>query len=1341
MYNDGRVKMFMKKMENVLNRQGAMEFFLRLDVIRNLSASNNGESIRDMKFALDEKIKINMYLNKLMPSAYKDSSELYRQSFKNIRLENITEENNQNVKNKNITNITNTNSITNTIKAPKEGTTNTLTLPPASKLTSISKQPNITINKVKESKFYKLSTINSKYNNFIQGESEVPFFPAEIKNTISSVKQRGGTVLSNENINKKEMFNPTTQMMNKNYIGKATNDRIISIIPSSNGNLNITNIPDKNTLIPPQGQYPGIDLMRNKLNNVYHNFSLSQTNNNDIKNMKNQITKNKMSIKYSNLVRIGDVVLMRYNYKSKDNSETNEGILYPEKVISKQIFCIPMNKIEELGGGKSIFKRSLFRIENPQSCIFQYQYENAKKMLKDKKNDKLLTKEEESVKELCLLANEEKKGNESEFQLNYNNEVAYGQMIQFRNVFTNELLVVDMANISKEIGCLDVVLNPLGGQTAWFKLIPSHKIRNQGECISYLDDFYILPTGLETESFMHVNHNDEINNSGMEINISSRKSIFKLSLFESAEDIKKAKAKNVIKSTSVIKLYNQDYEGYLRATYKTGTSLLQKLITDKKFQIDNKDNYNNTSQNEDYSYNEHQEDNEEVLIVNNNTNVNNSTTNIKNNTTTINNQNQTEINNHSYEEADIDYIDNEEGFASLAVKRASYYSVSLNVKATANQDCNSYWEIQYEKPYEGKVISFGCPIRLRHIPSGFYLSFNADSNEIGLTQSLDEQSVFYIYSDSMDNNMNESVILNHSQVYFFARNTDSYLKVNDQKCNDDQYGMILSKEDKMEYAKMIFKVEMQNDSLVKINYNIALTIHHLRNLYDEINYWGIRIIEGDEIKKGYVYDYFVALDGEGKFAEMINVYKNILNNLKELSIINKPESIHFKQFQNFHTDQGIISILLKFIMLLDSKSLIINSRQNEEKGLLNEGKERASPEKIAKKYTPSAISLTFEVIMILINDNSHSSQSIYSSINMISKLFMYHKLEIIQILIICLQNTNKKNTDSLLIMNNNNDNIPHSNKDNGSSFQDDKTKNTFHNFYSQIGFWKTKIAELDEKVNNLQEQKLFIQIMQMLCLDSDGEGIFVNQMEIKVKMYENDIFPLKFGMDDNNRPYVIFTTKLTYDEFFAHNPSLSEIKKEKNNFKDVPIFYYDSFTSRFQNYIDYISSVLDLYYASCVSRNQINIHIISNSKHVGLTIAHIWQVINDTNISMNIRIRYLKLFRVLYIDSEPYLRISKFRLRVFMWNNKPKDNEDLIEYIYKWYQNTNSNKINTSSINEDMNMGAIEREKFDFLRIYIRNFFKKINNIEHIVNLTTFDELTHSKEVFKSVLDYNYNFR
>jgi hypothetical protein len=48
----------------------------------------------------------------------------------------------------------------------------------------------------------------------------------------------------------------------------------------------------------------------------------------------------------------------------------------------------------------------------------------------------------------------------------------------------------------------------------------------------------------------------------------------------------------------------------------------------------------------------------------------------------------------------------------------------------------------------------------------------------------------------------------------------------------------------------------------------------------------------------------------------------------------------------------------------------------------------------------------------------------------------------------------------------------------------------------------------------------------MLCLNSDGSGIFENQIEIKIKIYENDsLIPLKFGNDYNNRPYIIFNTK------------------------------------------------------------------------------------------------------------------------------------------------------------------------------------------------------------------------
>ena len=187
----------------------------------------------------------------------------------------------------------------------------------------------------------------------------------------------------------------------------------------------------------------------------------------------------------------------------------------------------------------------------------------------------------------------------------------------------------------------------------------------------------------------------------------------------------------------------------------------------------------------------------------------------------------------------------------------------------------------------------------------------------------------------------------------------------------------------------------------------------------------------------------------------------------------------------------------------------------------------------------------------------------------------------------------------------------------------------------------------------------------MLCLNSDGSGIFENQIEIKIKIYENDsLIPLKFGNDYNNRPYIIFNTKYSYDEFFVKNSSLNSIKLAKNNFKDVPLFYYENFTSdKFQKYINYINAVLDLYYATCVSRNQLNIHIISNSKSFGLTITHIWQVIMDTNIDISIRMRYIKLFRVLFIDSEPNLRITKYRMKVFYWNNYPKEEDDIVEFI------------------------------------------------------------------------------
>ena len=51
MYNDGRIKMFVKKIHNFLEYRKILDFFYRLDIIRNIKS--NGEK-KDFKFAYDE---------------------------------------------------------------------------------------------------------------------------------------------------------------------------------------------------------------------------------------------------------------------------------------------------------------------------------------------------------------------------------------------------------------------------------------------------------------------------------------------------------------------------------------------------------------------------------------------------------------------------------------------------------------------------------------------------------------------------------------------------------------------------------------------------------------------------------------------------------------------------------------------------------------------------------------------------------------------------------------------------------------------------------------------------------------------------------------------------------------------------------------------------------------------------------------------------------------------------------------------------------------------------------------------------------------------------------------
>ena len=1048
------------------------------------------------------------------------------------------------------------------------------------------------------------------------------------------------------------------------------------------------------------------------INNIFNN--LDQNNekviiketekeiDNNIKNMNNNVaksdaikfTENKKTDKMEQL-KIGDIVILINLFLNELNASNNkidnlfnEGIVYPEIIVSKQLFCLPLSKLNDSHRCKSIFKRSLFRIETPQNYSYQHQFESLNNSYiknNDNKNS-LGSKELACLKLLSEKAMEEKKYNDSEFLLNYNRKILYGTIIQLRNIFTDELLTVDLDCLSKEIGCSDVVLNQIGGESSQFIFAPSNCLHNYGKPIFYNEPFIIIPSCLENNHFIHVKNKEDVKGNGFELNISRNKSIFKLLLFETAELSRKSSIKNEIKSTMVVKLYNTELKGFLSASIYNIDKVLPKLKANQKiknYQLieDNKSDSNKYSEeNEDE---ENSEDYKKSMK-----------TKIKNNII---------YDNYLIKKGKKEITLNNSNICEKNDFKESYYKIILERNNEIPDNCLIYWEIQYEKPFEGKIINSESPIRFRNISSGLYLAYDHDKKEIFLSQKLNDNSIFYIYNEELEKNNKKFPIISEDQIYLRAKNTNMFLKAYENK-DKNRCDLNLSKDNKIHHESFVFKIELQNNSLIQMNYNSNLIINHLINLYEQINVWGIKETKGPDFTKVLIYDYYTALQGEINFKKMINFYRAILIYIKNESIKAINNINIFINFQNYLSDQGLLFLLINFILLLDSKTLYNKEGKN---GYVNI-KEKAYPENIARRHIGDVIELSFSLLKTLIIHNSHSSKNIFNYLYLFDELLKYHLLETIEIFVICLKNTV---SDSLNVSNylNYSQEIISPNEANINIQK--------FNILTSTKYWIKKLKEIDEINNNILEQILYLKVLKRLCMNKDGTGNLKSQTEITKDLYKNDFFPLKFGIDiNNNKPYVIFKVINDNEEFFIQNPTLNKIKIVNINNSNMQIFYYEDLKDEFGNFINYICAVLDLYYATCISENEINNHIITDSKNVGLTLQHIYSVITDKKINIKIRKKYLRLIRVLFINISQKEKISVNRLKIYIWNFEMNQESDIIQSIYK-FNDIETKENNNKKVKNGKKTSVVKiDDNYFILKYYINNFFGDKDCFQNLID-------------------------
>ena len=81
--------------------------------------------------------------------------------------------------------------------------------------------------------------------------------------------------------------------------------------------------------------------------------------------------------------------------------------------------------------------------------------------------------------------------------------MTFGDRIQLRHIHSHSF-VTTSSEVSKERGCLQVILDPIGNEGSWLELSTCSLIRQDGESIRYTDNFYLTLSVDSTKYFLHM---------------------------------------------------------------------------------------------------------------------------------------------------------------------------------------------------------------------------------------------------------------------------------------------------------------------------------------------------------------------------------------------------------------------------------------------------------------------------------------------------------------------------------------------------------------------------------------------------------------------------------------------------------------------------------------------------------------------------------------------------------------------------------------------------------------------------------------------------------------------
>ncbi|CAG9318629.1 unnamed protein product [Blepharisma stoltei] len=527
-----------------------------------------------------------------------------------------------------------------------------------------------------------------------------------------------------------------------------------------------------------------------------------------------------------------------------------------------------------------------------------------------------------------------------------------------------------------------------------------------------------------------------------------------------------------------------------------------------------------------------------------------------------------------------------------------------------NKSSNSLWEFQRQITFMGGAAKWSEKLRIKHLPTGLFL--REGENAIELTSNdKDPATLFTLSSESADYHEDE---IKFGSILSFCTESGQFICVSNEnphfsnkKENKGEKHKIGLRKDTKDYSGVAFLIEDVPEAQTAHVYQLALMIPYLKSFYEYFSTFNISDEDYKEMPE--------------KYQVLKNECSKLVTSLTSLSahIMNsKSSKIDIAKQQNSLKEMGVTEFLVILNELIQHKmetGNLMASINTRNSGLQVIDKHLAD-------YLKEAQKKICELVYFSVKGNSKCCQSLVK-----------YEDHLIQLM---------KTAGNKYIRQTLREIFKYSNE--FSANNEEKMKNLF-----------AGLVPIVFGPGIIKEQTIYINILKSIC-ECRGQGVLKYQALARKMLFDNEenFSLLKFGVINGNPTIEFDYPKGNYsiEEVLNANPGLKEIWiKDDGDLignNDKAIFYVDDIGNPNCIYSKYISSVIEFFSSICLDRYTQAIEEVINT--LKLTPEHIRLTLRSTSISFSLKAAYLNICRTVFIDVDPYISISKHKMRCFYWN-------------------------------------------------------------------------------------------